>query len=149
MGVGQLGLILVPALSLVAEEPSPKLGAAVTQHKLELEQIASELLLAKMSVATLKSALVSSAMIPNFPRFIFYLMLVDGGWTTWTLDGTCSVTCGDGTQQRTRACTDPAPVGTGATCGGSGTSEIACNDGVCPGLSTYIFYHLSTVHICF
>ena len=66
------------------------------------------------------------------------MLLVDGGWTTWVLDGDCSVSCGGGTQQRTRACTDPAPVGTGATCSGSETSEIACNSDVCPGINYYL-----------
>ena len=49
---------------------------------------------------------------------------VDGGWTDW---GTCSKTCGGGTQART--CTNPAPSGGGKGCAGSGSQT--CNTQAC------------------
>uniref|UniRef100_G3N7U1 SCO-spondin n=1 Tax=Gasterosteus aculeatus aculeatus TaxID=481459 RepID=G3N7U1_GASAC len=43
---------------------------------------------------------------------------VDGGWTPWSVWSDCSVTCGRGTQVRTRACIDPPPRNNGSQCGG-------------------------------
>jgi len=51
---------------------------------------------------------------------------IDGGWSNW---GTCSKTCGGGTQKRT--CTNPAPSCGGDSCSGSDTQ--ACNTQPCTG----------------
>jgi len=50
---------------------------------------------------------------------------VNGGWSAW---GSCSATCGGGTE--TRTCTNPAPANGGATC--SGSSSQSCNTQACP-----------------
>jgi len=49
---------------------------------------------------------------------------IDGGWTDW---GTCSATCGGGTQ--TRTCTNPEPQFGGLEC--VGESERTCSDWPC------------------
>jgi hypothetical protein len=49
---------------------------------------------------------------------------VNGGWSAW---GSCSVTCGAGTQ--TRTCTNPLPSNGGTTCSGSATQS--CTESVC------------------
>ena len=49
---------------------------------------------------------------------------VDGGWSSF---GTCSATCGGGTQ--TRTCTNPAPAYGGADCVGSASQS--CNTQAC------------------
>lgn len=49
---------------------------------------------------------------------------VNGGWSSW---GSCSKSCGGGTQ--TRTCTNPPPSGGGASC--SGASSQACNTHSC------------------
>ncbi|MCX6720409.1 MAG: DUF5011 domain-containing protein [Candidatus Staskawiczbacteria bacterium] len=54
------------------------------------------------------------------------LQPVNGGWSDW---GTCSATCGGGTQ--TRTCTNPTPANGGATCVGE-TSQT-CNPQSCGG----------------
>ena len=41
---------------------------------------------------------------------------MDGGWSNWTPYGTCSVTCGSGTQTRDRKCDNPTPSGGGLLC---------------------------------
>ena len=50
--------------------------------------------------------------------------IVDGGWSDW---GSCSESCGGGTQIRT--CTNPAPSGGGRIC--SGSSSQSCNTQAC------------------
>ncbi|VDI81772.1 Hypothetical predicted protein, partial [Mytilus galloprovincialis] len=56
---------------------------------------------------------------------------VDGAWTTWNSWGTCTVTCGGGTQDRTRSCTNPAPQYNGAACASNGLETQSCNTQVC------------------
>ncbi|XP_056009334.1 SCO-spondin-like, partial [Ostrea edulis] len=56
---------------------------------------------------------------------------IDGKWASWGSWGTCTVTCGGGTQDRTRTCTNPSPQYGGANCPGSSTSTQSCNTQVC------------------
>ena len=67
---------------------------------------------------------------------IYFYLPVDGGFTDWAAWGTCSVTCGGGTQTRTRDCTNPVPAHGGAYCVGDITDTQACDGGPCPG--TYV-----------
>lgn len=53
-----------------------------------------------------------------------FSVVVDGGWSSW---GSCTVSCGGGTQ--TRTCTNPSPSGGGANC--SGPSSQSCNTQAC------------------
>ncbi|XP_021353718.1 neurogenic locus notch homolog protein 1-like [Mizuhopecten yessoensis] len=57
---------------------------------------------------------------------------IDGGWSSWSGWGTCSVTCGGGTQQKTRSCTNPARQYGGADCPNSATASQSCNTHDCP-----------------
>ena len=61
-----------------------------------------------------------------------FTISVDGGYTTWSSWDTCTVTCGGGTQGRTRSCTNPAPQYGGAACSGSSTGIQNCNTHHCP-----------------
>lgn len=59
---------------------------------------------------------------------------VDGGWTTWGDWNTCSVTCGSGTQKRSRSCTNPTAAHGGKTCVSPREMIQKCNNYVlCPG----------------
>lgn len=58
---------------------------------------------------------------------------INGGWSAWSGFGTCSVTCGGGTQSRTRTCTNPSPAYGGITCSGASSESQACNTQSCFG----------------
>lgn len=88
---------------------------------------------------------------------------VDGNWATWGSYGACTVTCGGGSQTRTRTCSDPAPQHGGTTCSGSSSSHQTCNTHNCPskqkcmspviflilimGLTYNTFWPISAVHV--
>ena len=62
---------------------------------------------------------------------------VNGGWTTWGNWNKCSVTCGGGTQTRSRSCTNPPAVHGGKPCVGLKKMTQDCNKDVfCPGKKT-------------
>ena len=73
------------------------------------------------------------------------IFLVDCIWDVWTAWETCSVSCGDGTQERSRMITVPAANG-GIDCTGDATETHACNLGSCPGkgVEWYLFSALQT-----
>ena len=56
---------------------------------------------------------------------------VDGGWSAFGAWSTCSADCGEGTQTRTRTCTNPAPANGGADCVGDATETQDCNTNPC------------------
>ena len=69
--------------------------------------------------------------------------LVDGNWGEWEPSTDCSKTCGGGTQERTRTCSNPIPENGGSNCTSSdditgiGAEQIetdvaTCNDFPCP-----------------
>lgn len=43
----------------------------------------------------------------------YFILLIDGGWTSWSSNGICSQTCGGGTLSRYRYCQSPLPFNTG------------------------------------
>ncbi|XP_062578063.1 coadhesin-like isoform X1 [Saccostrea cucullata] len=61
---------------------------------------------------------------------------VDGQWSKWSLFSQCSTTCGKGTQQRHRACSNPAPSNGGKTCVGDDKESAVCEIQQCPVTTT-------------
>ncbi|XP_027421385.1 hemicentin-1 isoform X2 [Bos indicus x Bos taurus] len=57
---------------------------------------------------------------------------VHGAWSTWQPWGTCSVSCGKGTQTRARLCNNPPPSFAGSYCDGAETQIQVCNERHCP-----------------
>ncbi|XP_026178915.1 hemicentin-1 [Mastacembelus armatus] len=57
---------------------------------------------------------------------------VDGKWSSWVTWGSCSVSCGGGTRQRTRLCGSPAPQHGGRQCEGNDVHIDFCNSEPCP-----------------
>ncbi|KAK7451361.1 hypothetical protein BaRGS_00039833, partial [Batillaria attramentaria] len=57
---------------------------------------------------------------------------MDGGWSSWGEFGTCSKSCGGGTQKRSRTCTNPQPGVGGRDCEGNSQETRVCNAQNCP-----------------
>ncbi|XP_036128071.1 hemicentin-1 [Molossus molossus] len=57
---------------------------------------------------------------------------VHGAWSPWQPWGTCSRSCGKGTQTRTRLCSNPPPSFDGSYCDGAETQMQVCNERHCP-----------------
>ena len=53
---------------------------------------------------------------------------VDGGWTDWVDQTTCSAVCGGGTVSQMRSCTNPTPAYGGAQCSGLNTQTASCEN---------------------
>ncbi|XP_060598714.1 semaphorin-5A-like [Ruditapes philippinarum] len=62
--------------------------------------------------------------LPNKP--------IDGNWSHWHKWSACSVTCGTGSQSRTRDCNNPAPQHGGNFCFGLRSETSTCNIKICP-----------------
>jgi hypothetical protein len=59
-------------------------------------------------------------MIPTF----YFIVKVNGGWTSWSSWGECLVTSsGGGEQTRHRSCNNPSPSNGGSYCSGSGDDK--------------------------
>ena len=62
-----------------------------------------------------------------------FKFLVDGGFTEWSLFGSCSKTCGGGVMRRNRSCTNPVPANGGQDCIGPREETRNCSIEACPG----------------
>ncbi|KAL3872460.1 hypothetical protein ACJMK2_040384 [Sinanodonta woodiana] len=57
---------------------------------------------------------------------------IDGGWSSWSIYTSCSLTCGNGTVSRFRSCNHPSPQHGGAACHGLANETHECNIVPCP-----------------
>lgn len=64
--------------------------------------------------------------------FIFFCLIVDGGFTPFSNFSSCSKTCGGGTQSRLRSCSNPEPQFGGKNCSGNYKETRECNTQPCP-----------------
>jgi len=55
----------------------------------------------------------------------------DGGWGVWSNDGSCSASCGGGSQRMARLCNSPAPSCGGRQCSGPADQAVDCNTQCC------------------
>ena len=86
-----------------------------------------------------KSRLCVNTMSLTFLFFVCSDEPVDGAWSEWQT-GTCTLTCGSGSQDKTRTCSNPAPANGGAYCPEESTRRILCNEDLCPGKGTYTYF---------
>ena len=59
--------------------------------------------------------------------------LVHGGWSRWSGWTSCTKSCGTGSQERFRGCTNPRPKHGGRLCTGQTRDKRNCNKKQCPG----------------
>ncbi|XP_061187138.1 hemicentin-1-like [Saccostrea echinata] len=59
---------------------------------------------------------------------------IDGGWSSWEAWTSCSATCGNGTQSRSRHCNNPTPSDGGKTCTGNTKEQKICHLDQCTGV---------------
>ena len=58
---------------------------------------------------------------------------MDGGLSQWSKYTTCSKTCGEGTQHRSRRCNNPSPKHGGKDCTDALKEDRECQIKPCPG----------------
>ena len=74
--------------------------------------------------------------------FSFLFFSVNGRWSNWAAWSRCSKTCGNGTKNRLRTCTNPPPKD-GGKCVGPSKQMKPCLEKRCPGLCMYLIQSLS------
>lgn len=101
--------------------------------------------------------LVNAPNDKNNAFFVIFLRIcfeVAGLWSAWGAWGKCSVTCGRGTHERHRTCSNPAPSHGGADCVGSTTLTQHCDSVHCPSknwcpfATSYLAYTASSMCGC-
>ena len=63
--------------------------------------------------------------------YTFYIVPVQGGWTSWLNIPPCSSQCADGMQTRERGCTNPTPKFGGENCIGESADTVQCGSNSC------------------
>ncbi|XP_035291447.1 hemicentin-1 [Anguilla anguilla] len=66
-------------------------------------------------------------------RTVALKVQIPGGFSSWGNWGPCSVTCGQGVQERIRLCNNPVPANGGRPCEGQSTDSRSCHSKLCPG----------------
>ena len=66
-------------------------------------------------------------------------ILVNGGWSPWSISAPCDVTCGSGIERYNRSCTDPSPEHGGLDCQpdidlNEEEKVVTCDLSACPGV---------------
>ena len=66
-------------------------------------------------------------------NLVYFLPIVDGDYSDWSVWTSCSKSCGTGSQTRNRSCSDPKPQNGGANCDRLGpiNETKACNTQKC------------------
>ena len=72
--------------------------------------------------------------------------IVDGKWSDWSGYAGCTVTCGKGTQTRSRECNNPPPSGEGSTCPGKSEANRNCEAPSCPSKCNYITFNFEALY---
>ncbi|XP_072010680.1 SCO-spondin-like isoform X3 [Engystomops pustulosus] len=62
---------------------------------------------------------------------------LDGGWGMWSSWSSCSISCGEGVQTRSRLCDNPVPQKGGHDCLGDQEQRRPCRGPTCPDLNSW------------
>ena len=65
---------------------------------------------------------------------------MNGKYSEWSDFGSCSKSCGQGVESRSRKCNSPAPAHGGAGCVGPALEYRNCKEKECPG--KFLGYHV-------
>ena len=80
-----------------------------------------------------------TALVAAISDVLILILLVDGGFSTWSSFGSCSKTCGYGQKERSRTCTNPAPAHGGDDCVGETSESMECKIKECPSKNLSVF----------
>ena len=81
----------------------------------------------------LSSLFIVAKSLPRTDLINYWLFpIVDGGFTVWSNWDACTLTCGTGSQTRTRSCSNPVPEYCGQDCIGDVSEINDCNTDNCP-----------------
>ena len=98
--------------------------------------IVLEVILKANSAIQIPAQVWSKIILANLPIYNYFLIiLVNCTWNSWSAWEICSVSCGNGTQERNRT-KIPAQQG-GADCVGNDTENQTCSTNPCPGNVIY------------
>lgn len=87
----------------------------------------------KLGARTLDQTITTRNISISIIYFLFsFFVSVAGGFSEWSNWSKCSVTCGGGTQQRNRSCTNPRPEKYGTKCKGPAHETKTCASKMCP-----------------
>ena len=77
-----------------------------------------------------------------------HLLVINGGYTSWSVWSDCSVTCGGGFRTRSRNCTNPEPLGGGKNCDDIGPAEEQedCNLPECEQCRFFVFKFIGLIN---
>ncbi|KAK3592726.1 hypothetical protein CHS0354_007728 [Potamilus streckersoni] len=126
-------------LNCVAEgEPKPEMLWMIGWEKLEsdgrltiLPNNSIRIAAAQLSDSKTYRCLASNNLGKTFVEANI-TVVVHGSWSEWSFFGKCSLTCGQGVQQRTRSCENPEPVNGGRSCIGESVEQRPCSVRQCP-----------------
>eukprot|EP00795_Rhopilema_esculentum_P007218 gene7217-12900_t len=89
-----------------------------------------------MTSLAIRSSGISYTTVSVLPFTPIYIgEPVNGDWAQWTQWSSCSVNCGNGIQERSRYCDNPAPRNDGTNCVGSTRETKPCNMSTCSGIA--------------
>ena len=96
----------------------------------------------RMLFWVIKGSIVSYERKKMFECFLLsrkFSLLVNGRWSVWSSWSPCSVSCGNGRQERMRKCNDPVPEYGGKFCQGPAREFHNCEEDDCPGNFITVF----------
>ncbi|CAG2196010.1 Hemicentin-1,Coadhesin,Mucin-like protein,Receptor-type tyrosine-protein phosphatase gamma,Tyrosine-protein phosphatase non-receptor type 13,Properdin [Mytilus edulis] len=88
----------------------------------------------KIKYMTVNTAAIHFCQLTNGKKGtdITVSILVNGGWSAWYTSGSCTVSCGGGSQPGVRYCNNPPPANCGLNCDGKYNDNIPCSPSACP-----------------